>query len=119
MKVSYTARMQFDPDQDSGTILKEVMEVCKTGHVDEVMFFAFAKEQNDGHDPLDRIRRWLNAIRPWKQAPTNIALLPVPGKRTDGAPLVYANQTLIDSRRPFDRPCMPRNWCKAHGLLRA
>ena len=68
MTVRYTVRMQFGPHQPSAAILKEVLDTCQRGRVDEVMFFAFAEEQNDGHDTLDRIRQWMDAIRPWKQA---------------------------------------------------
>lgn len=68
MPARYTARMQFGPHQDSETVLREVLEVCRDGRIDEVMFFAYAEEQNDGHDPLDRIRDWMQAIRPWKKA---------------------------------------------------
>ncbi|MCP4639844.1 MAG: hypothetical protein GY851_05400 [bacterium] len=68
MTAKYTARMQFGPHQDSDTIRDEVLALCRTGHVDEVLFFAFGEEQNDGHDTLDRLREWMAAIRPWKQA---------------------------------------------------
>lgn len=68
MAVRYTARMQFGPHEDSGEIRRQVLDVCRRGQVDEVMFFAFAEEQNDGHDTLDRLRAWMAAIRPWKIA---------------------------------------------------
>jgi hypothetical protein len=68
MAVCYTARMQFGPHQDSEGIMAEILGACRAGRIDEVMFFAFAEEQNDGHDPLERIRAWMAAIRPWKAA---------------------------------------------------
>ena len=68
MSVRYTARMQFRPGQDSETILRELLNLCEVGRIDEIMFFAFAEEQNDGHDALSRIQTWMDTIRPWKQA---------------------------------------------------
>ena len=68
MSVRYTARMQFGPHEDSDTIRDEILAVCREGQIDEVMFFAFAEEQNDGHDALERLGHWMAAIRPWKQA---------------------------------------------------
>jgi len=68
MNVRYTARMQFRPDDDANVLIRETLELCRRGQIDEVMFFAFAEEQNDGHDSLERIRHWMDAIRPCKQA---------------------------------------------------
>ena len=68
MSVRYTVRMQFRPEQDSAIILRELLDLCSVGHIDEVMFFAFAEEQNDGHDSLTRTQTWMDTIRPWKQA---------------------------------------------------
>ncbi|MBI5093753.1 MAG: hypothetical protein HZB26_15075 [Candidatus Hydrogenedentes bacterium] len=68
MAVRYTARMQFQPGQDSGLISDEFLEACRVGQIDEVMFFAFAEEQNDGHDTLKRIQSWMDTLRPWKHA---------------------------------------------------
>jgi hypothetical protein len=68
MAVRYTLRMQFGPHQDMRGIREEVLDVCRKAKADEVMFFAFAEEQNDGHDPLERIQAWIAAIRPWKRA---------------------------------------------------
>ncbi len=68
MSIRYTVRMQFGPHQDSEIIRREILNTCRAGRVDEVMFFAFAEEQNDGHDSLERLRQWMDAIRPWKHA---------------------------------------------------
>ena len=68
MAVRYTARMQFRPDLPADTVRAELLDVCNAGLIDEVMFFAFAEEQNDGHDPLDRIQLWMDSIRPLKDA---------------------------------------------------
>lgn len=68
MRVKYTVRMQFGPHQDSHTVLNEILDVCRKGRVDEVMFFTYAEEQNDGHDTIQRVREWMAAIRPWKKA---------------------------------------------------
>lgn len=68
MSVRYAVRMQFGPHQDSAVIREELLATCRAGWIDEVIFFAFAEEQNDGHDRLERIHEWLEAIRPWKRA---------------------------------------------------
>ncbi len=67
MAARYVLRMQFGPHEDSRTIRDQIMDVCRKGKADEVIFFAFAEEQNDGHDPLERIKAWMAAIRPWKR----------------------------------------------------
>ncbi len=68
MAVRYIARMQFGPHEDSRVVRDQILEVCRKGKLDEVVFFAFAEEQNDGHDAPERIKAWLAAIRPWKRA---------------------------------------------------
>lgn len=68
MAARYTLRMQFGPHETMRQIREELIETCRKAKADEVMFFAFAEEQNDGHDSLERIRAWMAAIRPWKRA---------------------------------------------------
>ena len=36
--------------------------------VDEIMFFYFAEEQNDGHDTLEEIQQWIDRSRPYRLA---------------------------------------------------
>ncbi|MDD5705208.1 MAG: hypothetical protein PHR35_04740 [Kiritimatiellae bacterium] len=68
MSVRYTLRMQFGMHLDPTVIEREVLELCRRAQADEVLFFVFAEEQNDGHDSLDRIAQWLAWYRPIKQA---------------------------------------------------
>ena len=64
----YALRMQFGPNLDPATVSSEVLAVCRSAQVDEVVIFLFAEEQNNGHETLDEVRRWLETIRPWKEA---------------------------------------------------
>ena len=64
----YTLRLQFGPNLDTDLVRKELLQLCANALADEVMFFLFAEEQNNGHETLDEIRDWLALIRPWKEA---------------------------------------------------
>ncbi len=68
MPVRYTLRIQFGPHQDTALVRDQLLKLCQVGKADEVMFFLFAEELNDGHESLERVAQWLDAIRPWKSA---------------------------------------------------
>ena len=64
----FTLRMQFGPHQDPEDIKKQLLDLVKQAPVDEIMFFFFAEEQNDGHDTHERVRQWIERSRPYRQA---------------------------------------------------
>lgn len=63
-----TLRLQFSPRQDPADISAQLMELVDSAPVDEVMFFYFGEEQNNGHEPLERIQKWIDASRPYRDA---------------------------------------------------
>ena len=63
-----TLRLQFSPLQDPADITTQLMELIDSAPVDEVMFFYFGEEQNNGHEPLERIQQWIDASRPYRDA---------------------------------------------------
>ena len=64
----FTLRMQFGPHQDPDFVTEQLLELVRVAPVDEVMFFFFAEEQNDGHDTLERIQQWIDCSRPYRRA---------------------------------------------------
>ena len=70
MPTRYTLRMQFSPEEDADPVTDELLRLVKAAHVDEIMFFYFAEELNDGHDPLERIQEWNDRSRPYRHALT-------------------------------------------------
>lgn len=68
MSIHYTLRLQFKPDLDSNLVERELLELVRTAHVDEVMLMIYLNELNDGHETLDEVREWLDVVRPWKKA---------------------------------------------------
>jgi hypothetical protein len=60
----FTLRMQFGPHEDPEEIKKQLHDLVKQALVDEIMFFYFAEEQNDGHDTPERVRQWIERSRP-------------------------------------------------------
>jgi hypothetical protein len=66
MSARYALRLQFDPYLDSGTIVRELLDVCRGTHADEIVLMIFLNEWNHGHETLDEIREWLAVIRPLK-----------------------------------------------------
>lgn len=68
MAAHYTLRMQFGPHEDPEAITQQLLRLVEEARVDEVMLFFFAEEQNDGHDPLERVQQWIDRSRPYRQA---------------------------------------------------
>jgi hypothetical protein len=68
MPTHYTLRMQFGPHEDPSEISAQLSRLAKEACVDEFMFFTFAEEQNDGHDPLERVQAWIDQSRPYREA---------------------------------------------------
>ncbi|MHC4713231.1 MAG: hypothetical protein ACYTAN_08175 [Planctomycetota bacterium] len=64
----FTLRMQFGPHEDPGEITAQLLELVRSAPVDEIMFFYFAEEQNQGHEPVERIRLWIERSRPYRDA---------------------------------------------------
>ena len=64
----FTLRMQFGPHQDAEKITENLLKLVKVAPIDEIMFFYFAEEMNDGHETLERIKEWIQHSRPYRQA---------------------------------------------------
>ena len=60
--------MQFGPHEDPREITRELDRLVREAPVDEIALFCFAEEQNDGHDPLERIGQWIDRSRPYREA---------------------------------------------------
>lgn len=68
MPTHYTLRMQFGPHEDPPEITTQLLQLIDESAADEIMLFFFAEEQNDGHDPLERVKEWIDRSRPYRQA---------------------------------------------------
>lgn len=68
MPSRYTLRMQFGPHEDPADVARQLTALAPRARADELMAFFFAEEQNDGHDPLDRIRLWIERSRAYRDA---------------------------------------------------
>ena len=68
MPTRYTLRMQFGPHEDPDDISAQLLRLTAETGADEIMFFYFAEEQNDGHDPLERVQAWIERSRSYRQA---------------------------------------------------
>lgn len=64
----FTLRMQFGPHQDPDGVTEQLLQLVREAPADEIMFFCFAEEQNDGHDTLERIQQWIDRSRPYRRA---------------------------------------------------
>ena len=60
--------MQFGPHQDAERITRQLLALVEQAPVDEIMFFYFAEEMNDGHETLERIDEWIEHSRPYREA---------------------------------------------------
>ena len=67
MPSHFTLRMQFGPHQDPYDITEQLQRLVAEAPVDEIMFFYFAEEQNDGHETLERVREWVEQSRPYRE----------------------------------------------------
>jgi hypothetical protein len=63
-----TLRLQFSPRQNPADLTAQLLELIQSAPVDEVMFFYFGEEQNNGHETLEEIQTWLEHSRPFRQA---------------------------------------------------
>jgi hypothetical protein len=68
MPSHFTLRMQFGPHQDPQDVTEQLQRLVAEAPVDEIMFFYFAEEQNDGHETLARVREWVERSRPYREA---------------------------------------------------
>ena len=64
----FTLRMQFGPHQDPQDVAEQLQHLVTEAPVDEIMFFYFAEEQNDGHETMTRVREWIEQSRPYREA---------------------------------------------------
>lgn len=60
----FTLRTQFCPWQDIEAVSATLLRLVREAPVDEIMFFAFAEELNNGHETLEEIEKWLAFLRP-------------------------------------------------------
>ncbi len=63
-----TLRLQFSPRQSPDDITAQLMKLIDSAPVDEVMFFYFGEEQNNGHETLEQVQAWIDASRPYREA---------------------------------------------------
>ena len=68
MPSHFTLRMQFGKHQDAGWIRDRLLELVKRAPIDEIMFFWFAEDMNDGHETLEEIAEWIEHSRPYRDA---------------------------------------------------
>lgn len=68
MPSRFTLRMQFGPHQDPAEITEQLLRLARQAPVDEVMFFFFAEEQNNGHETIERVKQWIERSRPYREA---------------------------------------------------
>ena len=68
MPSHYTLRMQFGLHHDPKWVADRVLEIVRKSRADEVMFFIYAEDMNQGHETLEEIRRWVDHSRPWRKA---------------------------------------------------
>jgi len=60
--------MQFGPHRNPEEITDQLLRLVREAPIDEVMFFYFGEELNDGHETLERLRLWIDASRPYRDA---------------------------------------------------
>jgi hypothetical protein len=58
--------MQFPLYQDPEYIAKQLDQFVQTTPVDEIMFFFYGEELNNGHETLEEISHWINHSRPYR-----------------------------------------------------
>jgi hypothetical protein len=68
MPSHFTLRMQFGPHEDPEDVAAQLRQFIADAPVDEIMFFYFAEEQNDGHETSARLRQWVERSRPYREA---------------------------------------------------
>ncbi|HUT73500.1 MAG TPA: hypothetical protein VM221_01545 [Armatimonadota bacterium] len=68
MPSHFTLRMQFGLHQDAAVVAEQLRRLLREAPVEEIMFFYFAEELNDGHDRGERIRQWIEHSRPYRRA---------------------------------------------------
>ena len=68
MPSHYTLRIQFGPHQNVDEITDQLQRLVQDASVDELMFFFFAEELNNGHDTLEQVKAWIDHSRPYREA---------------------------------------------------
>jgi hypothetical protein len=67
MPSHFTLRMQFGPHQDARLIAEQLLDLVRSAPVDEIMFFYFAEDMNDGHESIERIGEWIEHSRIYRR----------------------------------------------------
>ena len=68
MPTRFTLRMQFGLHADAHLIASSLVELVRRAPVDEIMFFFFAEDLNDGHETLDQVKQWIEHSRVYRKA---------------------------------------------------
>lgn len=68
MPSHFTLRMQFGPHQDAEEITRQLLKLVRTAPVDEIMFFFFGEEMNNGHETIEEVKEWIERSRPYRKA---------------------------------------------------
>jgi len=71
MSAHYTLRVSYGLQADQEKIKQELLDLCQATLADEIVFMVYTEAYNDGHETLEDIRKWMDLIRPWKQALQN------------------------------------------------
>ncbi len=68
MPSHFTLRMQFGIHKNEKEVTSQLLKLVREAPVDEIMFFYFGEEQNDGHETIERIKEWIDSSRPYREA---------------------------------------------------
>ena len=74
MPAHYTLRVSYGLQADQEFVRQELLALCQATSADEIVFMVYTEAYNDGHETLDGIRKWMDLIRPWKQALQNAGI---------------------------------------------
>jgi len=74
MPSRFALRIQFRLNQDPDWIARRLLDLARRASADEVVLFFFGEELNDGHEPLERVREWIERTRPWRRALTEAGI---------------------------------------------
>lgn len=67
MRAKFTLRIQFGLQQDPAYVVEQLERLRKAAPFEEVMFFFYAEDYNDGHESLARIGQWIEHTRPARE----------------------------------------------------
>ena len=67
MPTHITLRMQIGLNQNAEDAGHRIVDLIRTTGADELMFFYFGEELNDGHEPIERVRQWIEHSRVYRK----------------------------------------------------